>query len=267
MHTMRSNPFKQALQNGQMQYGFWLGLCNPLSAELCAHTGYDWLLIDGEHAPNTLDSTLSQLQAIQASQHRVHPIVRLVDDDTARIKQYLDIGAQSLLIPMVEEAAQAEKLVQAMRYPPRGTRGVGTALARAALWNMTPDYLQQAEQATCLIIQIETVNGLDNLQSILAVAGIDAVFIGPADLAASMGYLGQPNHPEVLAAIEKAMQTVIAHGKPVGTLATQPAMAKHYRAVGAQFIALGVDTLALANAAKATLHALDDSAAPSYDYN
>lgn len=141
------NTFKRALAAGQQQYGFWLGLCSPIAAELCAYTGYDWLLIDGEHAPNDLQTVLAQLQATAPSSS--HPIVRLVEGNQALIKQYLDLGAQTLLIPMVETAQQTRDLVSFMRYPPVGVRGVGTALARAAAWNLNPNYLKDAEQELC----------------------------------------------------------------------------------------------------------------------
>lgn len=245
------NPFKQALKAGEQQYGFWLGLCNPLSAELLAYTGYDWLLIDGEHAPNDLQTILAQLQAISGTP--AHPIVRLVDHDPAKIKQYLDIGVQSLLIPMVETVAQATALAQAVSYPPNGIRGVGTALARAAYWNQVDDYFMSVDQELCLLIQVESVAALDNLDEILAVERIDGVFIGPADLAASMGYLGQPAHPEVKAAVETAISKIRAVGKAAGTLATSYPVARHYEQAGIQFVALGVDTLVLARQAQRIL--------------
>lgn len=245
------NTFKRALAAGQQQYGFWLGLCSPLVAELCAHTGYDWVLIDGEHAPNDLQAVLAQLQATAASPS--HAIVRLVEGNQALIKQYLDLGAQTLLIPMVETAQQAQDLVSFMRYPPVGVRGVGTALARAAAWNLNPNYLKEAEQELCLIIQIESIHAVNNLDEILKVEGVDAVFIGPADLAGTMGHLGNPNHPEVVAAVSSAIQKIQAAGKAVGTLAVNPQTALHYERLGVQFIALGVDTLALANSARSIL--------------
>lgn len=246
------NSFKRALYAGKQQYGFWLGLCNPLSAELCAHAGYDWVLIDGEHAPNDLNSILAQLQAVSAT--TAHPVVRLVEGRTALIKQYLDAGAQTLLIPMVETAEQARELVRAVRYPPAGVRGVGTALARAARWNMIDDYFKTVDDEICLLIQIESVAALDNLDEILSVEGIHGVFIGPADLAGSMGHLGNPSHPDIKAAAEAAVKKIRAAGLPAGTLATNKPVAKYYESVGMQFIALGVDTLALANGARNTLN-------------
>lgn len=246
------NRFKRALLAGESQYGYWLGLCNPISAELCAHTGYDWLLIDGEHAPNNIPSILAQLQAIQASPSDA--VVRLVSDDSVLIKQHLDIGAQSLLIPMVETADQAQNIALAVQYPPAGIRGVGTALARAAHWNMIDGYFNDVDDELCLIIQIESLKGLENLDEILAVERIDAVFIGPADLAATMGYLGNPGHPEVFSAIEGAVSKIKAAGKIPGSLAVNKDVAKTYESLGVQFIALGIDTLSLANGAKKILN-------------
>lgn len=253
------NPFKQALKDSKQQYGFWLGLCNPLSAELCGYTGYDWLLIDGEHAPNDLNAILAQLQAIAATP--AHPVVRLADGNPTTIKQVLDIGAQTLLIPMVETAEQAHELVRATTYPPQGFRGVGTALARAAHWNMVDGYFADVDKEFCLLIQIESVTALENLDDILTVDGVDGVFIGPADLAATMGHLGNPAHPDVKAAVEKATRKIRAAGKAAGTLATNKATAQHYESVGVQFVALGVDTLLLAQGARGLLqaHLADDS--------
>lgn len=259
MKTPR-NPFKQALKAGKQQYGFWLGLVNPLSADLLAHTGYDWMLIDGEHAPNDIASMLMQLQIVDGSPS--HPVVRLVDGDVAKIKQVLDIGAQSLLIPQVETAEQAAELASAVMYPPAGIRGVGTALARAAKWNMVDDYFEAVDDELCLMIQVESVRGLENLDAILQVERLDGVFIGPADLAASMGHLNNPGHPEVKAAIEDAIRKIRAAGKAAGTLATTKSVARHYESVGVQFVALGVDTLVLAQNARRILaeHHSDDAA-------
>jgi 4-hydroxy-2-oxoheptanedioate aldolase len=245
------NPFKQALKEGRSQYGFWLGLCSPVSAELCGLCGYDWLLIDGEHAPNDLARLYAQLLAIGDTPS--HPVVRLVDGHTALIKQVLDIGAQTILVPMVETAQQARDIVAATRYPPNGTRGVGTALARAARWNLVDNYFGNVEGELCVLIQVESGHALQNLDEILQIEGIDGVFVGPADLAASMGHLGAPSHPEVVSAIDDALARIRAAGKAPGILATNPALAKRYEGRGAQFIALGVDTLALAATAREIL--------------
>jgi len=250
------NPFKAALKAGQQQYGFWLGLCSPLSAELLGHTGYDWLLIDGEHAPNNIPSILSQLQALGSTD--THAVVRLVDDNPSTIKQALDIGAQSLLIPMVETAEQAKALVSSVSYPPAGTRGVGTALARAASWNIRTDYFEAVQREFCLLIQIESATAVQNLDEILAVDGIDGVFIGPADLAASLGHLNNPGHADVVKTIADSIDKIRAAGLAAGTLATNKTVARERARQGVQFIALGVDTLALAQSAKSILSTFHD---------
>ena len=251
MMNTPENTFKRALRAGQQQYGYWLGLADPVAAEMLAHTGYDWLLIDGEHAPNDRQTVLAQLQAITGTP--AHAVVRLPDGNPTLIKQYLDLGAQSLLIPMVDNAAQAEALVRAITYPPHGMRGVGTALARASYWNQAGDYFARVDQELCLLIQVESVAALENMYAILAVERVDGVFVGPADLAASMGYLGQPAHPEVKAAVETTIRKIRAAGKAAGSLVTSQVLAKHYEALGLQFVALGVDTLDLVRSAGQTL--------------
>lgn len=243
---MPKNHFKQHLSAGVVQYGLWVGLVDPNCAEIAASSGFDWILIDGEHAPNDIRTILSQLQAAEA--HPTQVIVRPVEGSQPIIKQLLDIGVQSLLIPMVETAEQAQMLVDACHYPPQGTRGVGTALARASNWGRIPEYLQQADQEVCLIVQVENLTGLDNLDEILAVNGVDGVFIGPADLAGAMGYLGQPTHPEVVARIDDAMQRIQQADKAAGILAADPDLVAHYQQQGARFIAVGVDTVLLAQA-------------------
>ena len=240
------NPFKAALTRGQQQIGLWLSMADPYLAEVSATAGFDWLLIDGEHAPNDVRSTLASLQAI--APYHAQPVVRAVADGVPLIKQLLDIGAQNLLIPMVDTAGQARAIVNATRYPPLGIRGVGSAVGRASRWSARADYLDKADDEICLLVQAETVTALNNLEAICAVDGVDGVFIGPADLAASMGYRGQPGHPEVLAAIEQAMKTVIASGKAAGTLVFDPALARHYLALGCTFVATGVDVLVYADA-------------------
>lgn len=246
---MPVNPFKRALAAGQTQIGLFLGLAHAYSAEIVATAGFDWLLIDGEHGPNDLQGIIAQLQAL--APYPVRPVVRTPDHDVARIKQWLDGGAQTLMVPMVESAADAAKLVRAMRYPPHGVRGVGTAMARAARWNGVVDYFARADSEMCLIVQIESTHGLAALDEILAVDGVDAVFIGPSDLAASMGHLGQPGHPEVKAAVETAIGQIAAAGKAAGVFSADPATAGAYQAIGARFLLVGVDTLLLRNAAVA----------------
>ena len=246
---MPLNQFKRALKAGETQIGLFLGLANAYAAEVVGTAGFDWLLIDGEHGPNDLRSIIAQLQAL--AQYPVRPVVRTVDHDVARIKQLLDGGAQTLMVPMVETADEARALVQAMRYPPHGIRGVGTALARAARWNGVEGYFAKADEEMCLIVQIESTAGLAGLDEILTVDGVDAVFIGPSDLAASMGYLGNPGHPAVKAAVEGALKKIAAAGKAAGVFSADPAIAAGYKAIGASFLLVGVDALLLRNASVA----------------
>ena len=246
---MPLNPFKRALTAGETQIGLFLGLADAYSAEVVAGAGFDWLLIDGEHGPNDLRSIITQLQAL--APYAVRPVVRSVDHDVARIKQLLDGGVQTLMVPMVETAEQAKSLVRAMRYPPGGIRGVGTALSRAARWNGIDGYFGQADREMCLIVQIESRAGLAALDEILLVDGVDAVFIGPSDLAASMGHLGDPGHPEVNAAVIGAVASIAAAGKAAGVFSADPAVAAAYRRIGATFLLVGVDALLLRNAAVA----------------
>lgn len=246
---MPVNAFKAALARGESRIGLFLGLANAYTAEVVATAGFDWLLIDGEHGPNDLRSILAQLQAL--APYPVSPVVRTVDHDSARIKQLLDGGVQTLMVPMVENAAQAAALVRAMRYPPAGIRGVGTAMARAARWNGVGDYFARADGEMCLIVQIESVAALANLPEILAVPGVDAVFVGPSDLAASMGHLGNPGHPEVRAAVSRALGQIAGAGKAAGVFSADPAAAAAYREEGATFLLVGVDALLLRNAAVA----------------
>ena len=246
---MPLNQFKRALAAGETQIGLFLGLANSYTAEIIGGTGFDWLLIDGEHGPNDLRSIIEQLQAL--APYPVKPVVRTVDHDVARIKQLLDGGVQTLMVPMVETAADAEKLVRAMRYPPNGMRGVGTAMARAARWNGVDGYFAKADQEMCLIVQIESVAGLAGLDQVLKVEGVDAVFIGPSDLAASMGHLGNPGHADVKAAVEGAIRKISAAGKAAGVFSADPFAAEAYRQAGASFLLVGVDALLLRNSAVA----------------
>ncbi|AHG21078.1 4-hydroxy-2-oxo-heptane-1,7-dioate aldolase [Chania multitudinisentens RB-25] len=245
---MLTNSFKQALQEKRPQIGLWLGLCSSYSAELLAGAGFDWLLIDGEHAPNNVQTVLGQLQAV--APYPSQPVVRPAWNDAVLIKQLLDVGVQTLLIPMIQNAEQAQAAVRATRYPPQGIRGVGSALARASRWNRIPDYLQQADSQMCVLVQIETREAVSNLDAILQVEGVDGVFIGPADLSADMGFAGNPQHPEVQRAIDDAIARIRAAGKAPGILTAQPALAEHYLESGALFVAVGVDTTLLARAAE-----------------
>jgi 4-hydroxy-2-oxoheptanedioate aldolase len=199
----------------------WLGLTDPICAEICAGAGFDWLLIDGEHAPNDVRSILAQLQAV--APYPAHPIVRPVSGDVQLIKQLLDIGAQTLLVPMVESAEQAKLLVAAMRYPPAGIRGVGAALARASQWNRVTNYLHEANDQMCLLVQVETRPGLENLDAIAAVEGVDGVFIGPADLSAALGHLGNRDMPTCSRPSRTPSGRIRASGRAAGILTTDEA--------------------------------------------
>lgn len=242
------NPFKKALREGRVQIGLWVGLADAYAIEAMAGTGFDWLLIDGEHAPNDLRTVLGQLQAV--APYPTHAIVRPVMGDTALIKQLLDVGAQTLLIPVVETAEQAATLVAATRYPPRGIRGVGSALARSSRWNQIGDYLHTADEQMCVLLQVETRKGVENLAAIAATEGVDGVFFGPADLSASMGLLGQPGHLQVQRTILDGIAVVRAAGKAAGVLSTDPKLARLYLDAGALFVAVGVDTTLLTRACR-----------------
>ncbi len=229
--------------------GMWVCSGSPLVAEICAGAGLDWLLIDAEHSPNGLESILAQLQAVHG--YPVHTLVRPPVNDAVLIKQYLDLGAQNLLIPMVHSVADAEAAVAATRYPPEGIRGVGSALARAARWNRVPDYLAAAASTVSLTVQIESTAAVEAVADILAVDGVDAIFVGPSDLAASMGLLGQQEHPDVRAAVEQCLAAAARAGKPAGVNAFTPSVARHYLDGGARFILVGADVALLARGSEA----------------
>lgn len=240
MNAILSNPFKAGLSRGETQIGLWLSSTSSYVAEIAATAGYDWLLIDGEHAPNTIQDLYHQLQAI--APYTSQPVIRPVEGSRSLIKQVLDIGARTLLIPMVDTAGQARDIVAATRYPPVGTRGVGAGVARAARWGRVGNYMAQANDELCLLIQVESKTALDNLDEILEVAGIDGVFIGPADLSASLGYPDNAGHPEVQRIIEQSIRRIRAAGKAAGFLAVDPKMAQKSLEWGANFVAVGVDT-------------------------
>jgi 4-hydroxy-2-oxoheptanedioate aldolase len=256
------NIFKQALAAGQSPIGLWAALASPYSTELIAGIGYDWLLIDGEHAPNDVRSTLAQLQAVASAQQafgdkRSHPVVRVPvgtgDVGVALIKQYLDIGVQTLLVPMIDTPEQAELVVKATRYAPAGIRGMGSALARASRWQAHARYVHEANDQVCVLVQAETVEAMKNLDAIAATPGVDGVFIGPADLSASMGHPGNAGHPDVQAAIAEGIARIRAAGKAPGILATTEPLARQWLQAGAQFVAVGADTMLLAAGAASLL--------------
>ncbi len=255
------NTFREGLRSGRPQIGLWVGLADANAAEAVATTGFDWLLFDGEHAPNDPRNILDQLRAV--APYPVSPVVRPVQGDVALVKQYLDIGAQTLLVPMIDTAEQAARMVRAMRYPPEGIRGVGAALARASRWNQVEDYLNQANEQMCLLVQAETRHSIDNLAAISAVNGVDGVFFGPSDLSASMGLRGQPGHPTVKQVILDGIRTVRAAGKFAGVLSPDLDLARQYIEAGATFVAVGTDTTLLVRAATELARNVKGTAAPA----
>ncbi len=227
------NRFKQGLAGDRVQYGLWVSLADPVAAEIAAGAGFDWLTIDQEHAPNDARSTLAQLQAMSA--YPVEPIVRPLQADRALVKQAMDLGARTILVPMVDTPEIAA-----------GTRGV--ASARAARWGRVADHWNRADGDACLVVQIESTTALDQLEAIAAVDGVDALFVGPSDLGAALGHLGEANHPEVRATVCRAIRAIRAAGKAAGVLGTSPELAREYADAGASFVGVGVDTLVLARA-------------------
>lgn len=236
------NEFKRRLGEPGVQYGMWVSLADPVAAEITATAGFDWMMIDAEHSPNDLRTLLSQLQA--AYGYPVSPVIRPPRGEASLIKQYLDIGAQTVLIPMVETAEQAAEMVAATRYPPAGIRGVATG--RGARWGRVDNYWGQANDEMCVLVQVETVKGIANLQEIAMTDGVDGVFIGPSDLGAALGHLGDASHPNVIDAVCESIAAIRAFGKPAGVLSVVPHLARRFRDAGANFVAVGVDTHLLA---------------------
>jgi 4-hydroxy-2-oxoheptanedioate aldolase len=243
-----ANPFKRALRQRRPQIGLWTSLASALSVEVVAGAGFDWLLLDMEHAPNELPMVQAQLQA--ATGGTAHPIVRPPWNDMVVIKRLLDIGAQSLLIPYVQTAEEARNAVAYTRYPPHGVRGFATG-PRANHFGRITDYVQTYAEELCVLVQVETRQGLDNLEAIATVAGVDGVFIGPADLAAALGHAGELRHPQVQAAIEDAIRRLVAVGTPPGILFGDEQMARRYLELGCLFVAVGSDLNLLARGADA----------------
>ncbi len=237
------NTFKRAIKAGQRQIGLWSSLSSHLTVEVLAGAGFDWLLLDTEHAPNDLPMVLSQLQATTGG--TAHPIVRPPWTDTVVVKRYLDAGVQSFLIPYVQDEAEARAAVAATRYPPRGVRGFASA-SRASRYGRIKDYYERAEEEICLLLQVETRQALGNLETIAAVDGVDGVFIGPGDLSADMGHLNQPGHPEVVAAIEDAIGRLKVLGVAPGILTGDEALARRFIEQGCLFTAVGSDVGILA---------------------
>lgn len=228
--------------------GGWSCAGSAVMAEIMAGSGLDWVLVDMEHAPNDLSSVLAQLHAVSGLP--ATPVVRVPEGTAVNLKQVLDLGAQNVMVPMVDTPEQAAEVASFVAYPPHGVRGIGSALARSARWNRVPDYLHEARSTITLVVQIESAEAVANAGAIAATPGIDAVFVGPADLAASMGHLGRQDHPEVVAAVDAVIAAAHAEGVPVGVNAFAPALARGYVEAGVDFVAVGADVALVARASE-----------------
>lgn len=246
------NAFKHAIAQGTLQIGLWSSLASNIAAEIYSESGFDWILLDTEHSPNEIPGLLSQLQALVGGS--ATPIVRPAWNDAVLFKRVLDIGAQTLLVPYVQDAEEARRAVAATRYPPAGIRGV-TGSGRASHYGRVSDYLKTADAEICLLAQVETGPALDQLEAIAETDGVDGVFIGPSDLAASLGHIGAPGHADVQARIEDAITRLKAVGKPAGILTANPDEARRYIDWGFTFVAVGIDLLVLRNGADALVKA------------
>ena len=243
--NLPANPFARALKSRDKQIGLWISLASNIAAEVTAHAGFDWALIDMEHAPNDYRSVLGQLQVFAGSDTTA--LVRAEWNDTVAVKKLLDIGAQGLLFPMIQSVEEARRAVAATRYPPKGVRGV-SGTTRATRYGRVKDYLGRVEDETAVLLQVETQAALDAAEDIAAVDGVDGIFFGPADIGADMGLLGNPMHPDIWARIRPVAKALMARGMPVGTLVTDPGFAAELMDEGFTFVACGLDTGLLARA-------------------
>ena len=239
----------RAARGGRPAAGMFLSSGDVTAAEICAGAGMDYLLIDGEHAPLSLESVLAQLRAVAG--YGVPVMTRVPSLDAVLVKQFLDLGAQTLLVPMVDTAEQAAEAVRAVRYPPHGVRGVGSALARSGRWNRIDGYLTHDADHVGLFVQIETAAGVENARAIAETSGVDGIFVGPSDLSASMGLIGQQTHPDVVAAVQSVIAAANAAGTVVGVNAFAEPQARAYAEAGADFVNVGADVALLARAAEA----------------
>ena len=263
MSELPRNRFKAGLESGNTQFGLWLGIPDTSVAEMLAGAGFDWLVVDHEHGPFELRDVMAHLQAM--APYDVAPIVRPVDDNPALLKKMCDIGAQSFVVPMVDTAEQAADIVAAVKYPPEGRRGLGTSMARSARWNTVPEYLQKANDEIVVIVQAETTTAIDNLEAIANTDGVDGVFIGPSDLSASMGHVGNAGHPEVVETVSNGLRTIRAAGKHAGLLCLDQSMVEHFIASGANFVGVGVDALLIGNSARSLAAKYNSGASDSSD--
>ncbi|MDO5699084.1 MAG: HpcH/HpaI aldolase/citrate lyase family protein [Dermatophilus congolensis] len=259
---MPRNTFRRRLTEGQKLFGLWLVLGDSYSAELLAGVGYDWLLIDAEHGPNDLRSVLSQLQSIAAAnalafdeteRRTSEPVVRLPNADASLIKQYLEIGAPNLLLPMIDTPEDAQAVIQATRYAPAGVRGMGSGIGRSSRWGRLTDYVGAAGENIGVIVQVETRTALENAEAIASVDGVDGVLFGASDLSAELGVPGQPNHPDVVAAITEANQAVLSTGTPTGIMVADPLVTERWMSQGVTFAGVAADSSLLVKAADALL--------------
>ena len=241
----RQNKIKRMLNSGKASIGLFHSLGSPLAAEMLGHAGFDWVIIDGEHSTNDVPAIRDTLVALDAAS--TPAVVRIVGNDVNLVKQLMDAGAQTLLVPMVETAQQAQLMVRAMLYPPQGIRGVASG-TRAGQFGMARDYLGTANSEACLIVQIESMKAMANLSDIAMVEGVDCLFIGPSDLAADMGHLGNPAHPEVQDAIAEGLGKIRKKGKAAGIYSSDPEQAGRLASMGANFIAGGTDLGVLSKA-------------------
>lgn len=248
MSKQPGNPFRAGLESGETQFGLWLGIPDVSVAEIIAGAGFDWLVVDHEHGPFELRDVMAHLQAI--APYDVAPIVRPVSGDPALLKKLCDIGAQSFIVPMVDTAEEAADIVSAVKYPPAGRRGLGTSMARAARWNTVPGYLEQANDDMVVVVQAETTTAITNIEAIAGTDGVDGVFIGPSDLSASMGHIGNASHPDVIEAVGSALKAIRKAGKHAGLLCLDESQVGHFIDCGADFVGVGVDTLLIGNAAR-----------------
>lgn len=246
------NRLKQKLGNEAPIYGLWNAIPDTYVAEICAGAGYDWIVIDAEHAPFDERTILTQVQTM-AAYPNTQVLVRPPSANPVFLKKMLDFGVQSFVIPMIETKEQAEEMVQAVLYPPEGTRGVAPAMARASRWGTVKDYAHEANDEICLILQIESRQGIENLEEICQVHGVDGLFIGPADLAASYGYIGDTDHPEIEQIIQDALSTIRKSNKTAGILALKEQEVQSYMEQGANFIGIGVDLMMFATQVRGTI--------------
>lgn len=242
------NAFKQALAKGERQIGLWSGLASPYVAEILSGAGFDWIVIDGEHAPNDISTLLPQLQAMRGG--TAEPVFRVPWNEPVIIKRALDVGARSLLIPFVQNVDEARRAVAATRYPPLGIRGVAMG-PRANDFGRIRNYHRNAHLDTCVLVQVESRAALKEIEAIAAIEGVDGIFIGPSDLAADFGHLGNPRHSDVQAAIKEAAERIRAAGKSAGTLASNADDVEFLLNLGFNFAAAGSDVGILARGAEA----------------